>query len=128
MGTNSGGAGQGGASGGSGPGAFVGPGAGGGTTGSALDVEPQPLQTISVALGATTPHVDYKATFNGSPAKAGWSLDRGDAATIDSNATADATFKPTGAAGGLVTVIAGYQKKTATRQVFIKLSGSQNGS
>ncbi len=127
MGTNSGGAGQGGASGGNGPGAFVGPGAGGGIAG-ALDVEPKPLQTISVALGAPTPHVPYTATFNGSPAKAGWSVDRGDAATIDTNPTADATFKPTGTAGGIVTVIAGFQKKTATRQVFIKLSGSQNGS
>ena len=93
-----------------------------------FDVEPSALQTITVAAGQTTPTVAYKATLNGNPVSAAWTVDRGDLATIGAGPSPDGTLKPTGTTGGLVNVIAGYGGKTIPRAVFIEITASQNGS
>ncbi len=93
-----------------------------------FDVEPSTLQTITVAAGQTTPVVPYAATLDGNPIGAGWTVDRGDLASIGAGPAAKATLSPTGTTGGMVNVIAGYGGKTLTRPVFIQLTASQNGS
>jgi hypothetical protein len=74
-----------------------------------------------------SPTVTYTSTLNGAPVSAGWSVDRGDLASIPAGQTSSATLSPTGTTGGLVDVLAGYNGQTLTRQVMIKLTGSQNG-
>jgi hypothetical protein len=97
--------------------------------GQGFDVEPTPLQTISVNAGATMPTVTYSATQNGSPAAVGWSLDRGDVGTIAPGPSASGVFTPTGKTGGMVTISAGFNGKIVKRQVFVKLVGAaQNGA
>jgi hypothetical protein len=118
---------------GSGSGSFVGDASGSGSGGNSdaapgFDVEPSALQTITVAAGQTTPAVPYKATLNGNPVSAAWTVDRGDLATIAAGPSPDGTLKPTGTTGGLVNVIAGYGGKTISRPVFIQVTASQNGS
>src|SRR5437867_1087906 len=57
-----------------------GPGAGGMAM-QGLDVQPSAPQMIAVAIGQQSPTIDYVATYNGSPASAGWAIDRGDIGT-----------------------------------------------
>ena len=92
-----------------------------------LDVQPSTLQTITVPLGQTSPTVQFTATYGGLPVNAGWVVDRGDLATIGAGPSSSATLVPTGTTGGLVTVTAGLNNQTVTRQVMIKLTASQNG-
>ncbi len=101
----------------------------GGTGGAVagLDVEPTPLQTITVTAGKTTPTVTYKATYNGLPIAAGWGLDKGNVGSIPAGPSSSAVFAPTGTTGGLVTLSAGLNGKTVSRQVLVKLTSSQNG-
>jgi hypothetical protein len=102
----------------------------GGSSGSGpavLDVEPTPLQTITVPIGGTTPTVSYAATYGGQAVTVGWSDDSGNIGTVAEGPAATTLFTPSGTTGGLVDVIAGYQGMTVKRQVFVKLSGGQNG-
>ncbi len=104
-------------------------GTGSGTGGAiaGLDVEPTPLQTITVTAGQTTPTVKYTATYNGLPISAGWGLDKGNVGSIPAGPSSSAVFAPTGTTGGLVTISAGLNGKTVSRQVLVKLTSSQNG-
>ncbi len=92
-----------------------------------FDVEPSALQTIMVPVGQAMPVVVYKATLAGKPISAGWTVDRGDLGSIGAGPSSSATFQPAGTTGGLVNVIAGLNGQTLSRQVFIQLTGQQNG-
>jgi hypothetical protein len=114
-----------------GGGILVGSGTVGSTGGGAtqgFDVVPVPLQTLTVPIGATMPTVAYTATLNDNAVNAGWSVDRGDLGSVVAGPASTTTFTPTGTTGGLVNVIAGLNGMTLSRQVFIQLTGSQNGS
>jgi hypothetical protein len=107
---------------------FLGDGAGGGDGAGVFDVEPSTLQTITVTAGQTMPTVPYAATLDGNPIGAGWTVDRGDLASIGAGPAAQGMLHPTGTTGGLVNVLAGYGGKTLQRPVFIQLTATQNGS
>ncbi|HEX8792525.1 MAG TPA: hypothetical protein VF765_16370 [Polyangiaceae bacterium] len=92
-----------------------------------FDVQPSAMQTVTVTLGQKPPTVVFKAFENGQPVGAGWTVDRGDLAGITMGTSVTGTVSPTGAGGGLVTVTAGRGGATLTRQVFIKVVGTQNG-
>ena len=92
-----------------------------------LDVQPSALQTITVAPGASTPTVAFSATLGGQPVSVGWTLDRGDIGTLAVGPAPATTFAPSGGAGGLVTVVAGFNGMTVQRQVMVKIVGTQNG-
>jgi hypothetical protein len=103
---------------------------GGGHTGGqhqGFEVLPAAAQTLTVDLGATNPTVDYAATLDGAPISAGWGVDNGSIGTIAAGPSSAATFVPTGKAGGTVTITAGLNGQTVTRQVLVKLTGTQNG-
>ena len=53
-----------------------------GDSAAGFDVEPSTLQTLTVTLGQTIPTAIFKATDNGQPVSAGWSVDRGNLASI----------------------------------------------
>ena len=99
----------------------------GGPVQGTLDVQPSTLQTITVPIGQTMPTVAFAATLNGQPAAVAWSVDRGDIGGIPHGPSATASFAPKGTTGGLVSVVAGLNGKTVTRQVLVKLTGTQNG-
>ncbi|AKU98792.1 hypothetical protein AKJ09_05456 [Labilithrix luteola] len=92
-----------------------------------FDVQPSTLQTITVVAGQTTPTVVFDATLKGAPANVGWSIDRGDVGSIGAGPASTGVFTPSGKTGGLVTIIAGLNGQTIQRQVFVKLTGEQNG-
>jgi len=93
-----------------------------------FDVEPSTLQTITVAVGQGTPTVTFTATLGGTPTSAGWGVDNGAIGTIGAGPSKTATFTPSGAVGGLVNIIAGLNGQTLKRQVFVKLTSTQNGA
>lgn len=93
-----------------------------------FDVQPVALQTITVVAGQTTPTVTYKATVDGKPVSAAWTVDRGSIGTVPSAPASSADLTPTGKVGGLVTVTAGYNGKTLDRQVLVKIVAQQNGA
>jgi len=92
-----------------------------------FDVQPSTLQTITVPLGQTAPTVQFTATYNGQPVNAGWVVDRGNLATASAGPSSTTTVVPTGTTGGLVTLTAGLNNQTITRQIFIKITATQNG-
>ncbi|TXH27148.1 MAG: hypothetical protein E6Q99_03805, partial [Elusimicrobia bacterium] len=92
-----------------------------------LDVQPSALQTLEFAIGQTPPTVVYTATWNGQPASASWGLDRGEIGSLPGGPAPTQTFTPRGTTGGLVTLRIGYSGKTVTRQVFVRVSATQNG-
>jgi hypothetical protein len=96
-------------------------------TGLTYDVQPATLQTITVMLGATSPTVSFNALANGAPTSAAWSVDRGDVGTITTGSASTGVFTPSGKTGGLVTITCSIGGKLVTRQVFVKLTASQNG-
>jgi len=100
---------------------------GGGDSSAGFDVEPSAVQTVTVTIGQPIPTVVFKATEMGQPVTAGWSVDRGNLASITAGASVTGTVAPTGTGGGLVTVTAGRNGATLQRQVFIKLVATQNG-
>jgi len=102
-------------------------GTGGGTM-QGFDVQPAPLQTITVTAGQTTPAVTYAATLDGQPIAAGWGLDKGNLGTIPPGPSSAAVFTPSGTAGGFVTITAGLNNMTLQRQVLVKLTATQNGA
>jgi hypothetical protein len=102
----------------------------GGTAGDSsagFDVQPSTLQTVTVTLGQPIPTVAFHATYQGQPVGAGWSVDAGNLASVTSGQAPDGIVTPTGNAGGLLTVTAGRNGQTITRQVFIQVIASQNG-
>jgi hypothetical protein len=111
-----------------GEGGFGGGGNEGGVVQGAFDVQPSALQTITVATGQTMPTVPFTATLGGQPVAVGWSVDRGDIGSIPAGPSPTASFAPKGATGGLVSVVAGLNGTTVTRQVLVKLTGTQNGA
>jgi len=100
----------------------------GGAVQGTLDVQPSTLQSITVPIGQKMPTVAYAATLNGQPTAVAWSVDRGDVGSIPHGPSVTASFAPKGTTGGLVSVVAGLNGKTVTRQVLVKLTGSQNGA
>ncbi len=90
-------------------------------------ISPSALQTMTVPAGSQAGAVTYSATLNGVPVSAGWSIDRGDLASISPGPATMATLTPSGTTGGIVTVTAGFGGQTATAQVLIKLTAQQNG-
>jgi hypothetical protein len=92
-----------------------------------LEVEPSALQTLTVNTLATTPTVVYTARYAGAAVSATWTLDPNPAGSLSAGSGSTVTFMPTGTGGGLATLHASYGGSTATRQVMVKLTGSQNG-
>lgn len=111
-------------------GAFMATGGNGGAGGAVqgFDVLPAAMQTITVALGAQTPTVAYAAKLNGNPVAAGWQVDRGDIGTVPPGPSANVVFTPKGTTGGIVNVTAGLNNQTVSRQILVKLDGTQNGA
>src|SRR4051812_14750475 len=93
-----------------------------------FDIQPAPLQTITVVAGQSTPTVAYTATLDGNSVNAGWTVDRGDIGTIPAGPSSAAAFTPSGTTGGLVNVQGGFNGTTLKRQIMVKLTASQNGS
>ncbi len=96
-------------------------------TGSVFTVTPGALTTITVNAGASSPTVTFKATRNGSPTPAGWSVDRPDIGGIAAGPSTSAVFTPTGTTAGLATITASAAGQTVTRQVLVKVASQQNG-
>ena len=97
-------------------------------TPAVFDVQPSGLQTITVNVGQTSPAVVFAATLDGQPGDASWSLDRGDVGSIQLGPAPTGTFVPRGTTGGLVTIRATASGQTLTRQILVKLTGTQNGA
>jgi hypothetical protein len=97
----------------------------------AFDVEPTPTQVVTVVSGMTAPTAQWTAKFDGNPVSAGWSVDRGEVGTITTTNASTGVFTPSGTVGGYVNVTAGLtvggQDYSATREVLVKLTATQNG-
>jgi hypothetical protein len=90
---------------------------------SGLDVQPSAEQDIDVTCGANAPTVPFKATVS-----AGWNVDRAEIGTMSpTGPSTTSTFVPSGATGGVVTVMAKASTSSVTRAVFVKLGCQQNG-
>jgi hypothetical protein len=94
---------------------------------SGFTVQPEVVQTITVVAGQTTPTVTFDAMLNCGAANPGWGVDKGNVGTVPTAAAPSVVFTPTGTTGGLATVTASLNKQTATGQVFVKLTATQNG-
>jgi len=92
-----------------------------------FDVEPAGLQTITVPIGGAAPTVTYTATLNCNPADPGWGVDKGNVGAVAQMPPSSAVFAPTGTTGGLVTLSANLNGQIVTRQIMVKLTGTQNG-
>ena len=90
-------------------------------------VTPDSPQTISVVVGQAMPVVMFSAMANNMPANVTWSIDRAQVGLIGPGPAATTTFTPTGSVGGLATITATLGSSTLQRQVFVKLSATQNG-
>ncbi len=103
----------------------------GGTAQTGFQVTPTDPQTITVQAGQMSPTVTFSATLNGQPVNAGWSLTKGEIGSIPQTASPSGVFTPTGQVGGLVKINAaltvGGMSMTEARQVFVKLTATQNG-
>ncbi len=99
----------------------------GGGTSQGFDVQPAAPQTLLVTIGDAPPTLTYTATNNGSPANAGWSVDKGNIGTVTPGPDSSSVFTPTGTTGGSALVSGGFNGQTESREVFVQLSGSQNG-
>ncbi len=99
-----------------------------GPTGATFDVDPAVEQDITVAFGQSTPTVGFAASSQGSPLAVAWNVDRGEVGSVTPSPSTTTTFTPSGTTGGLVDVLATYDKQTVARQVLVKLTGSQNGA
>jgi hypothetical protein len=92
-----------------------------------LDVEPSTQQSLTVKASQTSPTVTYKATLGAASVNVGWGVDKGNVGSIPAGPSSSAIFTPTGTTGGLVTITAGLNGKTLTRQVLVKLTSTENG-
>ncbi len=93
----------------------------------AFDVAPA-NQTVVVKIvdgvvQTPVPTLQFAASSGGSPLQAGWSVDQGGIATIDSSGK----FTPTGASGGIVNVIAGAGGQQVATPVVVVIERTQNG-
>lgn len=79
--------------------------------------------TIDVMVGEDLPTVHFSATVNGRAIDVGWSVDRGELATIDQ----DGNLTPTGKVGGFVTVRAGLNGRVVEFRIQIRVFAEQNG-
>jgi len=84
--------------------------------------------TVTVDVGAALPKVAVKAFLGDVAVKVGWSVDRGDLASISPGAGSQTTLIPTGNAGGEVTVKAVLDKQQADVTITIQIRGEQNGA
>jgi hypothetical protein len=91
-----------------------------------FEVLPAGMQTITVPVGTTAPTVTFKATLDCNPVNPGWGVDKGNVGSVMATASA-AVFTPTGTTGGVVTLSATLNGQTLTRQILVKLTGTQNG-
>jgi hypothetical protein len=101
---------------------------GSGDAAQVFDVQPSTMQTITVTVGQAPPTVMYTATLDGQAVNASWNVDRGDLGTIGAGPSSQATFTPAGTTGGLVSVRVSAAGRSLQRQVFIKLTTTQNGA
>lgn len=99
----------------------------GGDPPEGFEVVPEEPQEIAVNIKSQTPTIMYTASLNGQPVNAGWGVDRGEIGTVEAGPKSTTMFTPTGTAGGLVNVYAGLNMESVGRQIFVKLSGEQNG-
>lgn len=79
--------------------------------------------TLDVMVGEAQPTATFTATVSGHPVEVGWSVDRGELATISQ----EGVLTPSGAMGGFVTVRAGLNDHVVERRVQIRLFAVQNG-
>lgn len=93
-----------------------------------FDVQPSAMQTIEVPIGTHAPTVTFNTKIDCFPANPGLGVDKGEIGSIAETGTGIAVFTPTGTTGGLVTITAKANMQTLTRQVFVKLTGTQNGT
>jgi hypothetical protein len=92
-----------------------------------LEVQPVAQQVLDVAINAQTPTVSYTATVDGSPANAGWTVDKGNIGIVAAGPSSSAEFVPSGKAGGVVKLTASLGAQTVDREIFVRLTGTQNG-
>ncbi len=95
--------------------------------GQLFQVTPTSMTTLTVTAGTSSPTATFKATLNGSPTPATWSIDVGAIGSIPAGPSSSATFTPTGTTGGLTTLTARAGTNSATRQILVKLTSQQNG-
>ena len=93
----------------------------------AFDIEPAPEQTLAVTIGSTSPTVTYSALSGTAPVSVGWSVDRGEIATVAPGPATTAILTPTGTTGGVVAITGKANNQSVTRTTFVKLGGTQNG-
>ncbi len=98
------------------------------SSGASFSVSPKKLQTITVEMGENNPSVEFEALLGDKPVKAGWSVDRGDIASITVGASKTGTITPTGLVGGIVTVTAALNDNVVKREVLVQITGTQNGA
>lgn len=92
-----------------------------------FSIEPSAAQVIQVKAGDKMPTLVFSSFLNGSPAKAGWGVDRGEIGIVEQGPVETSTFTPSGRVGGLVTIAAKLNKELLERKVMVQLSASQNG-
>ncbi len=92
-----------------------------------LAILPDATQTVVVTQGQALPSVVFTATVGGRPVNAAWSVDRGELGRVTPSLTDTATFTPTGAFAGTVTVRAGLNGTVLERAVDIRIVADQNG-
>lgn len=90
---------------------------------STLTIVYEGPETIDVMVGEPVPSVTFSATVNDRPIEVGWSVDRGELATISE----DGVLTPTGLIGGYVTVRAGLNDKIVEFRIQIRIFAEQNG-
>lgn len=100
--------------------------AGGGVT-TGFNVEPEAPQVITVVAGTSMPTITFSATLDGQPVTAGWAVDRGEIGVVDEGPATTTVFTPSGAVGGMVTLVAQVNDRTVERQIMVQLTADQNG-
>jgi hypothetical protein len=92
-------------------------------------ISPSTEQDITVNCGSPPPTVQLSATaLDNTPISVAWTSDQVGIGTIAPANGSSTTFTPTGTAGGIVDVLATYNKQTIATQIFVKLTCVQNGS
>lgn len=92
-----------------------------------LEILPASPQTLDVSLGTQSPTIQFTATVDGSPVNVAWSVDKGNIAVAAQGPTSSVDLIPSGKVGGPVKLTATLGSQKVERDVFVKLSGAQNG-
>ena len=92
-----------------------------------FDIQPGGLQTVNVGFGQTSQNITFTATYDGQPVDVAWTVDRGEIATAAVGPSSSTTVTIKGATAGIVAVSATYNGQTVTRQILVRVSGTQNG-